>query len=545
MRLRSGSTVGQLTPTSISHSVVPARSATGRPGVPAEAWALLSLMVYVGLIAAYFVVRFGGYWAETDSAAQSLSIRSVVLHASLNPNPPDVYPNGSAYTSVSATILAFTGIDVGTLQHLIYPLTAALLVPPAWALYRELTTSSRAATLAVLVLFTNPEFLFVVLRGSHERMLRCLMLVGLWLLVRGFRFRHRPRVFAAHVVLFYVVTFGLISTNAFFGLSFAVSSAVALALALVLGRVGQGFRVPAMVVARRLLPVTLGSVALAFVFIFYLYPLATTDIKALAEIGNKLMGVSLGSEEAADPYMLVAAGWTSIYAYFLLGIQDYLLMSTSAVIWTWLGIRWLRNGTGPPTLSAWLMWLLYGAFALQGGLAIIADRSGHLGGNLQLRLFPSFAMLAAPLVAWALCQLHPRRPVKVLAGVGAAVLTALALLKATNEPTFSNKWMFHTSAELRALTWATQHHEYAGIWVGPDERLSTAYDIAVGQAGQGNHWDIYEPDNSTRSFIISDVLTLQAIRLDKPLPPVLGENRVYDSGSAQIYRLRPQTPYQR
>jgi hypothetical protein len=114
----------------------------------------------------------------------------------------------------------------------------------------------------------------------------------------------------------------------------------------------------------------------------------------------------------------------------------------------------------------------------------------------------------------------------------------------TNEPSLSNKWTFHTPAELHALRWVDGHQRNAGVWVGLDERLRVAFGIAAGASTRGNQWDIWVPDGSTRLFLYTDLIRLQNARWEKPLPPVARENRVYDSGTAQLYRLRPRTPFQ-
>jgi len=105
--------------------------------------------------------------------------------------------------------------------------------------------------------------------------------------------------------------------------------------------------------------------------------------------------------------------------------------------------------------------------------------------------------------------------------------------------------MFYTPAELLALEWTDQHLHDSTIWVGLDERLSAAYDLAIGRSMQNNTWDIYNPKPFTRSFFISDVNRLQSARVDKALPATSRTNRVYDGGTTQLYRARALSPYQR
>ncbi|MHB1417833.1 MAG: hypothetical protein ACYC1C_21495, partial [Chloroflexota bacterium] len=406
-------------------------------------WVPLALLVsYVLLAGTYFVVRSSGHWAETDSAQMALAIRSVGDSGTLVPAEGKVYPSGFGYAVVSNAILAFTGLSVAALQQVLYPLLSTLLVFPAWALYRELTGSRWAAALATFFLLSQPEFLFVVFRGSHERVTRALMIVCLWLLVRSFRLREQPRQFAVHVCLFYVMAFALMATNALFGMSFVLAIVIALLSAWTVGGIRPDALPLSDLTTKRLLFVATTTAGLGFVFIFYVYPPATESLQAINGVFQKLATLFLTTSSGANPYAQVAAGWTSLSAYLVVAASDYLLVLASAVIWLWLGLRWLRGRGDVPSTANWLLWLFYGAFAFQGALAVLSDRSGLMAANLQHRSFPSFAMVAAAMVGLALSRRPPRAWESVAVGSAFALLAVLALVKATNEPIVSNKWTF-------------------------------------------------------------------------------------------------------
>src|SRR5215470_3519017 len=184
----------------------------------------LLYMLFVGL---YFVGRYGRQWAEADSTTFINVIRPIIQEGRLVPVQGALYPNGYAYQAISAFIVGLSGIDLVTLQQIGYPLIAPLVVLPAWMLYRELTGSARGATITTILLFTQPEFLFVILRSSHEKFTRTLMLLCLYLLVRSFKLREQPWLLTKHVALFYIVTFAFIASNNLLAHSFifAVASA--------------------------------------------------------------------------------------------------------------------------------------------------------------------------------------------------------------------------------------------------------------------------------------------------------------------------------
>src|SRR6185503_19054635 len=160
---------------------------------------LLALFGMAILAGVYFIVRPGTLWSETDSGVMAQAIRVVMNQAQLAPASLDAYYNGFGYQVVATAIVTYTGVSIQTLQQEIFPVVSALVVLPAWALYRELTGSARIATLAVLLLLIVPEHLFAVLRGSHERLDRAFLMTALWLLVRSTRVRSDPREYSADV----------------------------------------------------------------------------------------------------------------------------------------------------------------------------------------------------------------------------------------------------------------------------------------------------------------------------------------------------------
>ncbi|MBV9119838.1 MAG: hypothetical protein JOZ39_03950, partial [Chloroflexi bacterium] len=249
-------------------------------------WALLAMCFYAVLVATFFIARSGSHWAENDSADLALAIRGLLTSGRLVTDTGDVYQNGFGYTALAAFLSQFTGLSVATLQQIVFPLLSASLVLPAYALYREITGSRQVAVLSTILLFVQPEFLFVILRGSHERMLRTLMFVAIWLLMRSLRLRENPRAFALHVVLFYLTTFGIIATNALFGISFATAIAVAMAVAWAVGRWRPSLLTIARLASGRLASVATAVTALGLVFIFYIYTPASRSLAQLHDVGR-------------------------------------------------------------------------------------------------------------------------------------------------------------------------------------------------------------------------------------------------------------------
>jgi hypothetical protein len=83
------------------------------------------------------------------------------------------------------------------------------------------------------------------------------------------------------------------------------------------------------------------------------------------------------------------------------------------------------------------------------------------------------------------------------------------------------------------------------IWTDLDERLRTAYQIEQNEPIDGNRFPYSDLKLTTRNLIITTITRLRSSRLQLPLPLPPNALRVYDNGEAQLYHLRPESPYQR
>ena len=491
----------------------------------------------LGLVAgAYFVTRFDGRWAEGDSGSMTQAIRSLASTGHFETGVTNLYSNGFGYQAVSTAILAFTGLDVVTLQQHLYPLISAVLVVPAWVLYRELTGSSQIAGLATLLLLVAPEYVFSISRASHERLDRAFMFIAVWLLVRSVRNRGDPARFRIHLALALVMTYSLVCTNALFGMSFVLAMGTAFAIAWLANRLWPAVRQVAGDASRLLGWVAVAAAVITGLVILIIYPPILDSIRALSVIPGALVDLILNGGVSKNPYATLSSAWVSTAIYLLLSAANFVLLATSALVWIWMGWGWLRGRT-PPTIGAWMLWSLYAAFAIQGAATIVSDRTGALQGNAQYRAFSLFATVAAPLVAYAVAG-RPRRRLRPILVAFVAFAAGATYLKATLDPLASNRWLFYTDAEVQGLLWADANQRGSLTWIGDDDRLSAAWQMVVGKVRAGNGWDVGAPSATTSTFLVSEPMRLQFQRLGVTLPPLATANVVYDNGSVTVARTR-------
>lgn len=512
------------------------------------------LLAFTLLVGLYAWLRYGGAYGHGDTSAAAVAIARILDSGDLVPQA-GAYPNGYGYQALVVHLTAVTGLSPGILQSLGAVLLAFWVVLPAWLAYREFTRSEAAASLATLILLVQPEFLFPLLRGTHEKFTRGLMFLLLFLLLRSLRAKDMRRVIGL-VAAFYLAGYALIALNSFFANSFMV--AIGLALLLIWALAGRAAlaadRHPYML--RRLGLIILSLLVLAFLFAFYAYPPAQQQLRVMQSTVDRLAAVFLQVEEQPfNPYASILQGWTSLPVYLLVSLANWLLLAGSALIWLWQSWRFLvrRARPGRPAL---LLWAFYGAFAFQSAVSILVDLSGAIAGNMQHRIFPSFAMLAAPLVAGWLVPYRRRLAAsgrRWLDGATAAILGALLLLsviKATSEPLLSNYWTFYTASEHQAVGWAEQKLADRSLWVGFNDRVSTGYQISQDGRALALHLDrTLDVSDATRDFLVSQATLLHGTRLSFPLPSALTLEReafvTYDNGQAQILHVRPKSPFQR
>jgi hypothetical protein len=510
------------------------------------------LLAAASLVALYAALRYGGLWGDSDTHVFSTAVRAMLAEGSLI-TEEEIYANGYGYPVLVLFLMHVTGLSVVQLQIAGGALLSVWVILPAWLAYRELTGSARGASLATVILLIQPEFLFPILRGSHEKFTRGFMFVCLYLLVRSIAVRHHSRRFTAYLIAFYLTAFALIAFNNLMAASFVIALALTLVLSwgvrLVLGPQADD----SAATRRRLLYAIAVTLVLAFLFVFYAYPPARYGLSILDWVGDSLTWLMLNVRETtANPYQTVFSGWISLPVYLLVSGANWLLLALSFVLWLALALAMWRGrarsqGAGA---RAHFLWSLYGAFGLLGAVSIAVDFTGVLGSNLQHRVFPSFAMIAAALVSvWAVGKLeskpHMHRLLHAVLAVGLGFLGVVSVMKATNEPLVSNKWQYYSPLEKSALLWSEAHSDTGALWTGLDERLTAAMGICCPEEFSNLTLRGGAPRPDVRDYLLSDIVRARAGRLEFALPIAADSLRVYDNGQAEVYHLRPQTPFQR
>ena len=92
-----------------------------------------------------------------------------------------------------------------------------------------------------------------------------------------------------------------------------------------------------------------------------------------------------------------------------------------------------------------------------------------------------------------------------------------------------------------AVQWVESSVRNNAIWIGRDARRTLGTTMAAGPTVNGSS----STTGNSRYVLLSDILRMQASRMEFALPDVRGLHRVYDTGGTEIYFSRPRTPFQR
>jgi hypothetical protein len=498
----------------------------------------------------YYSLRFGGWSMEGDASSQAVAAAGMIKGGALDSTGR--YTNGFGYTAQLVLTSFVSGLDVQDIQlgSSLYVFVLALV---SFITYREYLDSAMGAGLGVILLFIQPDFLFYAIRGSHEKCVWMYALLMLFLLSKSNQYLSKPLRLVLYIGLFYTVFWSFTSTNVYFAAVFMGAILISLIVGWMVSRfVGKEYGLDDghTGTLQRMIIISLACGLIVFIFINYTYSPALNTYYYFSDFSDRVSLLLLGSQPLETPtsYQIFGLAWRSQGAYLALTGIQWLITLVSLVVW----------GSGLFSLHSmdkkqWLLWLMYGAF---GGLllfGLVADYTGFMSTNLQLRMFTPFTLFSSPLAAGLLLagfrklHLHWRRLAAAAAVVVMMLGAATVALKVTNDPIFGNQWLFYTPAELAPLTWL----ENSGVvphqvWVDTWEHISIAdyfwngfRPLVQDQYRYGRY-----PANISYT-VISQLSLLRANRSGIAMPEVSGQLRLYDDGTSQVYHRRPLTPYQR
>jgi hypothetical protein len=336
---------------------------------------------------------------DVDSARMTLSADALMQSSQLA--GPGRYAHGYEYPALIAFTSLLSGISVQWLQ-LNSSFWLVVIVLTAFITYREILASPLAGMLAALLLLLQPDFLFYVLRPSHEKLTWEFALLLIFLLIRSSRKHADLRQLAVTVILFYFLFWGMITSNVYFASTFA--------LALLIGVIGgRSFNIlrnrgksgdpHQMFFMRRQALVVVACLILVYVFINYAYPPALTAYRLVGDMLDRLTLLFLGGQpvEAPASYGALESGWVSQPLYLALTGFQWLIVFLGICSWfaEIRSLSWARSIAG--------CFGGFSAFSVLLALGMLMDFRA-ICKRTQLRMFTPFLLLSCPMAALLLSR---------------------------------------------------------------------------------------------------------------------------------------------
>ena len=402
------------------------------------------------------MLRYGGWSIEGDAMRLTIAAEAVAHEGKLVPS--QFYSNGYAYPALLVFLGQITNLPIQVYQFVgSFWLVVIGLV--AYLAYRELLSDVRLAALSVFLLLLQPDFIFYILRNSHERITWTCGLLILWLWVRHARVSQISTQLMG-ILAVYLILWAMIANNAYLASTIVTTYLIALLLSATFERVMPRLfpSTTGWLVERRLLYIPLTGLVLVFVFVTYAYSPARAYYLTLNSIVERLATLFLAADSSSSqPYNYVQSAWVSQEAYFLLTGTQWLIVLASGAAWLRDGARIISQGTNALSRTRWLLWFFYIGFAAQLAMGVIIDFTGFLASNLQVRLFTPFALILTPLTATWFDEIKTfakgrsiavqTRPWRVATITLGSLGVILALLKSTNDPLVGNQWIFYSPRE--------------------------------------------------------------------------------------------------
>jgi hypothetical protein len=512
------------------------------------------LLIVTVAVVGYMLLRLNGMFASNDVAVYTRVATAIQQSGSLTTQP--AYSNGFGYATIVALLSSFTGLSITQLQVIVLPFLLIVPILAGYVTFREIL-DTRRGLFAALLLLVHPFFLFTAFRTTHEKFTYTFILLAIFALYVTFA-SESTATKGRFILAGYLVILGIIFLNVFFASSFIVGVAIGLGCTFVLS-LYYGQRL-----SLRRLGYTLGiSFALLMVVVLFLYPPARNFVASLGSVSRQSVFLLLGNAPSAiggdtSPYQSAFTGWNSFGLYLVL-IGFYL------VVYPVAGLYWLvrtRSYLSRPSIDQddvphLFVHLLFFVFGIQFAVAIVADQTGLLGGNTQIRIFPILGFIAIILATvatfrvledsdsespMALKDTSLCRSELLRANVVPLLLVALVLsfgitgvVKATSEPAASHQWTVTTPDEQATVGWTEETLQDEYLWGGYEARLRFSHLIHHPDGPLQNRYDPGEINIAIQYLVYSDTIEKRAEVVGAPLPPRDGTNRVYTNGDAQVY----------
>lgn len=496
---------------------------------------LFMIYIYVLLSHLYFIFRYSGRWIEWDSGFMVKAIQSVFDQGTIV--PAIVYPNGFGSQVIASFFINILNITVQEYSIFLHPIITTIYVFIAYLTFLEFSKDESVALLSTFLISLQPEIFWTSSRNTHEGFTYLMIFISTYALVKTLDTDIKLSKFVSYVFIYYISILCLITLNIFFASSFSISLLFVYILGYVASRKTQAY-----INFRRLIYSSGIFIILIFYFMFFIYqPAESFFISSINFIDKITKLLSIVESQSTPQYTYIFTMWKDPYIWFFLSLFNWTVAALSFTMYLKLLKSFLN--TKRPIYSPGLLVLLFSYTALSFLLVvyIIADRFHGFGSNIELRIFPVLMIYATPLASMLILKnlnshlISQRKKIFVKFCLILILLLFVgnSLLKGTNDPSVSNKWMYYSLQEEYGIIWIDNYLCEKSIWADFDDRLLDVYNLKT----DANSYRKVGFGNSNAEYIfVSGIIEKRAQIVNYPIPQYNNSRLIYNNGDVKIER---------
>lgn len=491
------------------------------------------IYIYVLISHLYFIFRYSGRWIEWDSGFMVKAFQAVFEQGTITPTL--IYPNGFGSQIIASFFINILNITVQEYSIFLHPIITTIYVFIAYLTYLEFSKKESVALLSTLLISLQPEFFWTSSRNTHEGFTYLMIFISTYVLVKNLDTKTNFSKFISYVIIYYISILCLITQNIFFASSFSISLLFIFILGYMVSR-----KISVYINFRRIIYSSGIFVMLIFFFMFFVYPPAGSFLTSSINFINTITKLLFIVESQSTPqYTYVFEMWKSPYVWVILTLFNWTIAALSFAMYLKLLKPFFR--TKPPIYppGQLTLLLLYTALSVLLVIYIIADRFGGFGSNIELRIFPVLMIYAVPLASMLILKilnlplLSQRKKIFIKFCFILILLLFIgnSLLKGTNDPSISNKWIHYSLQEEYGIIWVDNYLCGKSIWADFDERLLNVYNLRTELRSYGK----VQFSKSDEDYIfVSDMINRRAQTLNYPVPKYERSELIYNNGNVAI-----------
>jgi len=493
-------------------------------------------MIYIYVLAShfYFIFRYSGRWIEWDSGAMVKAIQSMCEEGTIFPTI--TYINGFGAQVIASFFINILNITVQEYSIFLHPIITTLYVFVAYLTFLEFTKKESVALLSTFLISLQPEFFWTSSRNTHEGFTYLMIFISTYVLVKNFDTKTNFSKYISYIIIYYISISCLITQNIFFASSYSISLFFIFILGYLISK-----KIKTYTNFRRLVYSSGIFIILIFFFMFYLYPPAEFFLISGVNYLDRIEKLLFIVESQSTPqYTYIFKMWKYPYLWFILTLFNWVIAAFSFIMYLKLLKSFFRtkSPTHSPAILALL--LLYTALSSLLVVYIIADRFGEFGSNMELRIFPVLMIYAVPLASMLIIEiinshsLSQRKKVFIKFCFILILLLFIgnSLLKGTNDPSVSNKWIHYSLQEEYGIVWVDNYLCEKSIWADCDERLLNVYNL---KTDSDSYRRVSFRSKSDGAYIfVSGIIEKRAKTLGYSIPKYEESEILYNNGDVEI-----------